>query len=235
MADGGAMLIALYGALLGVRHTLEPDHLAAVSTMAAHGSSRADVLRISAAWGAGHAALIALAGIFLATFGWTPPPALARDGEALAGAVLIAIGAWSLWGLRRDHLHAHTHAHDGQPAHTHFHSHRHGPKHDTHPGPPAWIRRPSTAFFVGTVHGLAGNGAIAALAVLLTPTRDAAALFVIAFALGSVAGMSVAGVFAVWPIIRLSRGAPRARRLVQGAAGIASVAAGAFLINGSLL
>lgn len=39
MGEGGTILIALYGTVLGARHALEPDHLAAVSTMAAHGSS----------------------------------------------------------------------------------------------------------------------------------------------------------------------------------------------------
>ena len=59
MPAGSLILLAFYGALLGARHALEPDHLATVSTMAAHGRSRVHVLGVSAAWGAGHASLIA--------------------------------------------------------------------------------------------------------------------------------------------------------------------------------
>ncbi len=230
MGEGGAVLIALYGALLGARHALEPDHLAAVSTMAAHGSSRADVLRVSVAWGAGHASLIILAGILLTSLGWEIPPHLAGHIDTLVGLALIVVGAWTLAGMRRDRIHVHPHAHGARPIHTHFHVHPHEAGHDAHPQPPTWLRRPLTAYAVGTLHGIAGSGAAAALAVLVAPSRTAALVYLLSFGLGSLVGMVAVGAFAVWPIIRISSRAPRARQFVQGLAGMTSVIVGLLLV-----
>jgi cytochrome c biogenesis protein CcdA len=226
------ILIALYGALLGARHALEPDHLAAVSTMAAHGSSRADVLGVSAAWGGGHASLILLAGILLTVLGWEIPPHLAGRADTLVGLALMVVGGWTLNSVRRDRIHGHPHAHGTQPAHWHFHTHPDQTGHETHPQPPAWLRRPLTAYAVGTLHGLAGSGAAVALAVLVAPSRGVAVVYLFSFGLGSMIGMMAVGAFAMWPIIRTSSRAPRARRLVQGLAGLTSVLVGLLLFAG---
>lgn len=229
MIEGGVLLVALYGALLGARHALEPDHLAAVSTMAAHGSSRSDVLRVSAAWGAGHASLILLAGILLALLGVKIPPSLAGRADTVAGLALVALGAWTLFRLRPDRIHLHPHTHNAQSTHMHFHLHPHDAGHATHPQPPAWLRRPLTAYAIGTLHGTAGSGAAVALAVLVAPSQIAAIIYLASFGLGSLVGMVAVGVFAMWPIIRISSRARFARQLVQAMAGMTSVVVGVLL------
>ncbi len=229
MSEGGIILVAVYGALLGARHALEPDHLAAVSTMAAHGSSRSDVLRVSAAWGAGHASLILLAGIFLTLLDVKMPYSLADRADTVVGLALVALGAWTLSSLRRDRIHLHRHTHDAQPSHVHFHLHSHDGGHVTHPQPPAWLRRPLTAFAIGTLHGTAGSGAAVALAVLVAPSRLAAIIYLLSFGLGSLVGMVAVGVFAMWPIIRISSRTNLARQLVQAVAGMTSVVVGVLL------
>lgn len=82
----------LYGLLLGARHALEPDHLAAVSTLAAHGSSRTQVLSVAAAWGGGHATAVTVAGILLSAA--RLPIWLAGRAELLAGFALVALGLY---------------------------------------------------------------------------------------------------------------------------------------------
>lgn len=233
IGEGAAALLALYGVLLGARHSLEPDHLTAVSTMAAHGSSRTDVLRISAAWGAGHATLLIVAGIVVTMLRWRISPAVFERADWLVGFVLIGMGLWTFWGLRRNPLHVHAHTHGTQTVHTHFHRHPHGDEHD-HPPSPSWIRRPVVAYLVGTLHGLAGSGAATALAVLVAPSPKAAALYLLSFAIGSLGGMVAVGVLAMWPIMQASSRIPRARRLVQGLAGTGSVIVGLLLIGNVL-
>ena len=229
VGEGGVILIALYGALLGARHALEPDHLAAVSTMAAHGRSRADVLRVSAAWGAGHASLIAIVGILLTLFRWEIPPYLSGRADALVGLALVIVGAWTLAGVRLDRLHVHPHVHGAHPPHVHFHAHSHGTEHDVHSQPPEWLRRPAVAYAVGTLHGVAGSGAAAALAVLVAPSQAAAVVYLLSFGLGSLLGMVAVGALAFWPIIRASSRAFSARRLIKGLAGMTSVILGLLL------
>src|SRR3989442_1890131 len=171
MIESGPLLVAIYGTLLGARHALEPDHLAAVSTMAAHGRSRADVLRVSGAWGAGHASLIVIAGTLITLLGWEIPRNLAGRADTLVGLALVVVGAWTLAGVRRDRIHVHPHVHGSQPPHAHFHLHPHSAEHSVHPQPPDWLRRPAAAYAVGTLHGMAGSGAAAALAGVVAPPR----------------------------------------------------------------
>ena len=56
------MLAALSGALLGiasgVRHAMEPDHLAAVSTFVAEQKTPRGSVAFAMAWGAGHALML---------------------------------------------------------------------------------------------------------------------------------------------------------------------------------
>ena len=213
MIESGPLLVAIYGTLLGARHALEPDHLAAVSTMAAHGRSRADVLRVSGAWGAGHASLIVIAGTLITLLGWEIPRNFAGRADTLVGLALVVVGAWTLAGVRRDRIHLHPHS----------------AEHSVHPQPPDWLRRPAAAYAVGTLHGMAGSGAAAALAVLVAPSRTTAVVYLLSFGLGSLLGMAAVGALAFWPIIRASSRAVRARQVVKGLAGMTSVIIGLLL------
>src|SRR2546428_12144473 len=156
MIESGPLLVAIYGTLLGARHALEPDHLAAVSTMAAHGRSRADVLQVPGAGGAGHASLIVIGGTLITLLGWEIPRNLAGRADTLVGLALVVVGAWTLAGVRRDRIHVHPHVHGSQPPHAHFHLHTHSAEHSVHPQPPDWLRRPPPADAPRTLQGKAG-------------------------------------------------------------------------------
>ena len=234
MIESGPLLVAIYGTLLGARHALEPDHLAAVSTMAAHGRSRADVLRVSGAWGAGHASLIVIAGTLITLLGWEIPRNFGGRADTLVGLALVVVGAWTLASVRRDRIHVHPHVHGTEPPHAHFHLHPHGAEHTVHPQPPDWLRRPAAAYAVGTLHGMAGSGAAAALAVLVAPSRTTAVVYLLSFGLGSLLGMVAVGALAFWPIIRASSRAVLARQVVKGLAGMTSVIIGLLLAANQL-
>src|SRR2546427_10123572 len=201
MIESGPLLVAIYGTLLGARHALEPDHLAAVSTMAAHGRSRADVFRVSGAWGAGHASLIVTAGTLITLLGWEIPRNFGGRADTLVGLALVVVGAWTLASVRRDRIHVHPHVHGTEPPHAHFHLHPHGAEHTVHPQPPDWLRRPAAADAVGTLHGMAGSGAAAALAVLVAPPPTTARGYLPSFWLGGLLGMVAGGAPALLPII----------------------------------
>ncbi len=88
--------LAWLGFLLGLRHALEPDHLAAVAALASRGARPRDVARVAAAWGFGHAAVLLVAGTALAWTGARWPPAVADGLAAAAGAMLVWLGAAAL-------------------------------------------------------------------------------------------------------------------------------------------
>ncbi|MEX2540655.1 MAG: hypothetical protein WD314_02570 [Trueperaceae bacterium] len=232
MTEAELLLFLIYGVILGARHAVEPDHLAAVSTMAAHGRSRREIIRLAGAWGAGHATLIAIVGTLLILLPWQPPEWFEHRAEALVGLLMVAMGCYVLWNIRRSTLHLHSHRHDGRPEHAHFHLHQHGADH-RHPPAPSWLRRPLAAYLVGTVHGLAGSGAAIALAVAAASSREVAVLYLVLFALGSIAGMAATAALALWPIVFLSARFSGARQLVQKIAGGTSLAIGLLLIYGT--
>src|SRR5689334_12221481 len=87
----------LFGLVLGMRHALEPDHLAAVSTLVAErrtGSGAGVVL--GGIWGVGHAVALLAVAVLLGWAGAAMPPRVALTFELAVAFMLIAIGARSL-------------------------------------------------------------------------------------------------------------------------------------------
>ena len=54
--------VVAFGFLLGIRHALEADHIAAVASLATRARSTREIVRVSAAWGFGHALTLVLFG-----------------------------------------------------------------------------------------------------------------------------------------------------------------------------
>lgn len=133
MRDSSALLLVFAVGLVGVLHTLVPDHWAPIALLARQqGWTRARTLRAAALAGTGHtvstlaiAVLVWFAGaLFAVRFG--------QIVSALSSVALIAFGTWiavgSLREMRRHrhaHLgHAHMHRHAGGLEHRHWHEHR---------------------------------------------------------------------------------------------------------------
>jgi len=78
---------------------------------------------------------------------------------------------------------------------------------------------------VGAVHGLAGSGALVALATAGLPTVSARVAFIGLFGFGSIAAMSAISGLAGWPLARVAR-RPAAARVLLTVAGTTSIALG---------
>src|SRR3954463_7026137 len=170
------------GFLVGLRHALDPDHLAAVSTLVVEQPRRWRAACLGAWWGIGHSAALLAAGTVLLIGRAQLPQRWMELFELGVSLMLIALGARSLHRSLRARgtlvAHAHrgvVHVHQGEAGHFHVRS---------------WTiaRRP---FLVGVVHGLAGTGGITALALASMPDLLAAVAYVAVFALGSIAGMAL--------------------------------------------
>jgi len=186
----------LLGFANGMRHALEPDHLAAVSTLVAGKRSATASVRYAAAWGAGHGAMLVVAGGALALLR-TKLPELASDGlELVVAVVLIGLGVRGI----------------AQAAHSHTHT----------LGSETFTRLP---FLVGLVHGLAGSGALAAIVIAQLASPAFALGFIAIYAVGAAVGMAtLAGVLG-WPLARLAR-APRIVPVLVGLSAAASLIVG---------
>jgi hypothetical protein len=186
------------GSLLGMRHALEPDHLAAVSTLITGERGTARAAWLGACWGLGHTIALIAAGAVL-IFLRAEMPTSASDAFELSVAVmLVALGLRAVYQAARQggagpaYVHQHrgiVHAHPGVPAHVHI-------------GRWTLARRP---LLVGAVHGLAGSGALTALVLATLPSTVARVTYMALFGLGSTVGMAALSGLLGWPLGRLAR------------------------------
>jgi nickel/cobalt exporter len=216
--------------VLGFLHGLGADHLMAIAALSLGTAGdtpavqRAKALGIAVRFALGHALLLALGAGALIALGWSLPLFVERGGEMLGGTLLIAFGAFGLWGVMSGRIYGHTHRHGEEPAaHWHLHVGR------THPAPAAHSHLPTiigAAFAVSSLRALTmlapfGEGVGSApLSTLL--------LLVVVFGVGILLSMSLFGIaFARFMT------AAAAVRLGQAATvlmAVASIALGVFWI-----
>jgi hypothetical protein len=196
--------ILVLGLIIGLRHAMEADHVAAVSTIVTTSEgrlSRAPLL--GALWGLGHTATLFAAGLVVLLLAISIPERVSDMMEFGVGVMLVFLGATVLTGFntgrfvrgifgreRHSHLHTHrdigvVHSHD----HDHHSDHRHGHK----------------SLIVGMIHGMAGSGALM-LAVLATIDSVPLGMAYIAiFGAGSIASMAGMSALIALPIVKAAR------------------------------
>lgn len=218
---------SLAGFLAGLLHVFAgPDHLAALAPLSLRARGRAWAVGLR--WGLGHSSGVLL--VAAVAFGLRQVvsfESLSGWGERLVGATMIVLGLWGLRGLFRDRLHAHDHQHDGQ-SHVHFHVHR--PDED-HRGASAHLHT-HAAFWVGTLHGLAGTAHLAGvLPSLALPTGRETGGYLAAFALGTVLAMTTfAAAIGLAAPGRTERGLRAYRWLLGGASGLCALTGAAWIV-----
>ena len=231
MAPSIVAVLAI-GGLLGLRHAFEPDHLAAVSTLATRpeGKRLWAAARLGLIWGLGHTVTVGVVALVVIALGVQLPPALWPAAELVVAALLVLLGGMVIWRYVRGrwHIHAHSHPVAGSAPHLHLHSHAHA-AHHAHAHSTADARR-SLGF--GIAHGLAGSGAIAALLVAAVPDATSRLVYFAAFGAGTIVGMlGVSLTLAVLVQMAAERGTKWATVLHLGAAA-GSVVAGLALALG---
>jgi sulfite exporter TauE/SafE len=208
------------GFFLGLRHALDVDHLAAVSTIVSQRRSLWRSALVGVVWGIGHTTSLLVVAIAVIALHADISPALARLLELGVAIMLMALGVRLLATvLRGGAIHVHVHEHAG---HAHVHPHVHAPYAPDHDHGPSH-RRP---FFIGLVHGLAGSGTLM-LAVAATIGDPLLAIaYVAIFGVGSIGGMAITSTLFAIPMLVTTRRFAGATRWVCGGAAIASVLVG---------
>jgi high-affinity nickel-transport protein len=203
------------GSLLGMRHALEPDHLAAVSTLVTRERSGYRAVLVGACWGVGHTLSLLTVGAALILLRMEMTARVSDVFEFCVALMLVGLGWRAIYQAARQgpagpaHIHQHgqvVHVHAGVPAHVHV-------------GRWTLARRP---LLVGAVHGLAGSGALTALVLTTLPTTAARITYISLFGLGSTIGMAALSGLLGWPLARLGthRAFARGMSLVVGCVSI---------------
>lgn len=195
------MTILSAGFVLGLRHALEPDHLAVVSALASRGDPARGFLRHGLVWATGHSlSILLLAGVVLLA-GRNLPADWDRALHVVVGALLLVLGASAL----RRGLASHAAVSTATAA--------------VPPEPARW-----RSMLIGFIQGLAGSGALLVLALDAAGGPARALGYVGVFAAGSIVGMAVVAVLLSVPLARAARQVTNLHRWLSLVAGVVMIA-----------
>jgi hypothetical protein len=204
-------LLAL-GFLLGLRHAIEADHLAAISTIVTERRSLLSSLLVGASWGLGHTLALLLAGVGVLLLRYQMTNRMAHALELCVGMMLVLLGANVLRTLVH-RLASRSHDHATVPSHSHSE---------------AWLApRP---LLVGMVHGLAGSAPLLLLTLAVVSSPLAAFFYIAVFGVGSMLGMAIMSVLLSVPAHLTVERFARTNLAVRGLSGLFSVALGLFIV-----
>ena len=109
MVDALNLRLALTSAaMLGFRHGLDYDHIAAISDISSIQSKPRDAMRYGLLYVGGHATTVAVLGAAAIAFRISLPPASDRWAEGLVGVTLLVLGVYVLGTFFREASHNHT-------------------------------------------------------------------------------------------------------------------------------
>ena len=216
------------GFFLGLKHAVEADHLAAVSTIVTERKSLFSSALVGGLWGLGHTISLFVAGIFVLLLNFQISEKTERMLEFGVGIMLVFLGLNVLRKIvQGGTLHFHTHAH-GERAHAHPHLHE--PGEEDAPDAHHNFRLSTRALLIGMIHGLAGS---AALMLLVIPTIDSTAmglLYIVIFGAGSIGGMMLMSFLVSLPFQITALRFNRFNLLLQSVAGLFSVGLGLLIV-----
>jgi hypothetical protein len=111
IVDSGNLRLALIStAVLGFRHGLDYDHIAAITDISSVQAKASDAMRYGLLYVSGHALMIALLGTVVVTFRIPLPAGSDRWAERLVGLTLLALGIYVLGTFFRESPGQHSHA-----------------------------------------------------------------------------------------------------------------------------
>ncbi len=222
------------GFLIGMKHALEADHLAAVASMVSGSRSMRDSIKMGAIWGAGHAsALFVFGALAIMTeafrvYDWS------LWLEFAVGIMLIVLGSDVLRRLYNDRIHFHIHRHDDGERHLHAHSHKGEKTHNVNQHQHRH-KKPARGrmLVVGLMHGMAGSAALILLTAGTASSPWTGLLYIALFGVGSVLGMALLSVIIAVPLAWSSRYLTWGNWVLQGTIGVGTILLGGFVAASS--
>jgi ABC-type nickel/cobalt efflux system permease component RcnA len=193
--------LLLLGFLIGMRHALDADHLAAVAAISTRHQSIQDSIRHGAVWGLGHTITLFLFGSTVIWLDTLMPQQLAHYLEMAVGLMLIALGIDVIRRVIKNRIHYHAHNHRQQG--THFHAHSHAGEGAHHQSPHQHQhgqRFPVRTLMIGLMHGMAGSAALILITLDTMTSLWTGMGYMLLFGLGSMVGMALISMIIAIPL-----------------------------------
>ena len=183
----GALSTLALGAIFGLKHATEVDHVVAVSTIVSEHKKISRAALVGGLWGVGHTFSLLIVGALVLAMRVAIPEHVARWLEFSVSIMIITLGSLALIrALKgRRHIHTHRHEHDGfEHEHIHFHEektkHKDKPERHSHAITKIGIK----PLIVGSVHGLAGSGVLTVAVLANISSVPRGLLYLLVFGVG---------------------------------------------------
>jgi len=214
--------------VLGLKHALDADHLAAVSTMATEKRSLLGSSLIGAWWGLGHTLSLMIAGSLVILLHLEIGERTSKTLEFGVGIMLIILGLNALLKLARGgRVHIHAHEHEGHwHVHPHLHENRQHDAPHTHHG----LKTGARPLVVGMVHGMAGSAALTLLVLATIPSPVIGFIYIVTFGIGSIGGMMIMSTVFALPSKLAAQRFGRMNFVFRALAGMFSLGLGVFTV-----
>jgi High-affinity nickel-transport protein len=201
------VVVLIVGALLGLRHATDPDHIAAMSTLVASGREQAarSAASLGAWWGIGHGITLVVLGIPILLAERFIPDRLQQGAETAVAALIVFLALRLLVRWRHGYFDLHAHPHRDR-------EHRHA------------VRTPLGALGIGLVHGIGGSAGVGILLLATIPSQTVAVASLVLLALFTALSMAI--VTAGFGLTLSTRPLTAAANAVVPALGAASLAFG---------
>ena len=217
----GTTIITLFGFgfLLGVKHALDADHVAAVSALVSRSNSIKKFYILGAFWGFGHTISLLCVGLIILLLKITIPEKIALSFEFIVGIMLVILGLNVLLTINKNKIHFHRHKH-GKEGHIHFHSHKLTKHHDHK------HKLFHQSLFIGLIHGLAGSAVLTLLVLTTIKSVWLGLIYILIFGIGSITGMILISSVISLPFTLIPNNLQRTQKFLRISAGLISMIIG---------
>jgi|GEM_PF-77357 nickel/cobalt exporter len=237
--------VILLGLFLGMRHSTDPDHVVAVSTIVSRQGSIRSSATIGLLWGLGHTLTIFLVGSAIIIFGVVIPPRLGLSMEFCVALMLILLGVLNLtgvmrWITERLTLMKNVPAPPQRAVSVYRTSENPGKTNQRVSGSielfldrtigKLGLYQTIRPLVVGLVHGLAGSAAVALLVLSTIKSPLWSTAYLLVFGFGTMVGMMLMTAAISIPLVYTGKRFFKVNWHLTAISGFASMAFGIFLV-----
>lgn len=223
--------ILILGLFTGMRHALDADHIAAISSIIASGKDMKfhKVPVLGAIWGLGHTIALLFIGMIVLLLAISIPEEVSDSLEFGVGLMLIYLALTTITGfnivkllkgiLNTNQLHTHPHLHpELNVIHNHAHIHEKNHHHE------------HKSLIIGIVHGMAGSGALMLIVLSTINSITLGFMYISIFGIGSILSMAFLSTLIGIPFLK-ARSSKKIYCLLRYGTSIITLSTGILLIT----
>jgi ABC-type nickel/cobalt efflux system permease component RcnA len=226
--DLSIIFILLTGLGLGLAHSLDPDHVVAVSALLCNNKSLRKSITSATVWGVGHSAVLFIIGLLVLTLSVAIPQSVLKLFDCAAGILLIILGTLVVRQLIAEKIipnqiispeYTHSHSHSSDHNHDHDHGHSHLNK----------------SAFTGALQGLGGSAALMLATLSTVNSVGVGLVFICLFGAGVILGMVGIACLVGSVIAYTASNLEKVNKIIKALTGSVSIVFGIVIIFYALL